>query len=56
MKVKITRYSEYLDENNPSVESFCLEVENEPADTPESVVIAYLELRKKLKEGIKEDK
>jgi len=51
MKVTITSGYESLDEE----ETFDLKVEGELSDKPNKVAEIYLELRKKLREGIRKD-
>jgi len=51
MKVTITTGYENLDEE----ETFDLKVEGELSDKPNKVAEIYLELRKKLREGIRKD-
>ena len=51
MKVTITTGYENLDEE----ETFDLKVEGEFSDKPNKVAEIYLELRKKLREGIRKD-
>ena len=51
MKVTITSGYESLDEE----ETFDLKVEGELSDKPNKVAEVYLELRKKLREGIRKD-
>ena len=51
MKVTITTGYESLDEE----ETFDLKVEGELSDKPKKVAEIYLELRKKLREGIRKD-
>jgi len=51
MKVTITTGYENLDEE----ETFDLKVEGELSDKPNKVAEVYLELRKKLREGIRKD-
>ena len=56
MKVRVNTSTEYPGREQAPIESFDLEVEGEPQDRPVDIAKTYLELRKMLKEGIKEDK
>lgn len=55
MKVKIMTAYEYAGKEDSPIEGCYLEVEGDIPDKPNEIADTYLLLRKKLKEGIKEE-